>query len=62
MSSRTGLSSLAIFSLSKESGFGFMIVLVGFNWVQLSGDLRRLEMRILAQSLQLFESAMDQKR
>ena len=29
MSSRTALSSLAIFSSSEELGFGFMIVLIG---------------------------------
>jgi hypothetical protein len=39
-----------------------MIVLVGFNRAKLSEKLRLVEMRILAQSLQLLESAMDQKR
>jgi hypothetical protein len=36
-----------------------MRVLVGFNRAQLSEELMRLEMRILAQSLQLLDSAMD---
>ena len=62
MSSRTALSRRAIFSWSEESGFGFMMVLVSFDWAQLSDGLRLVEMRILAQSLQLLGSAMDQMR
>ena len=38
------------------------MVLVGFNWAQLSEKLGLVEMRILAQSLQLVGSAMDQMR
>jgi len=38
------------------------MVLVGFNWTQLSEELRLEEMRVLARSLQLLGSAMDQMR
>ena len=37
MSSRTALSSRAIFSSREESGFGFMMLLVGFNYAIVCG-------------------------